>query len=175
MRLYEAAAAGGDSRAEQYLLKTYMDAKSRYFSQQKAADLMVAVISDASPKEVVANLARLERSHKAIRAQVLSRIDVLSLYEKAALAGDPVGMREYGKLKLARMAAPGDAVLARDMFQKAADKGDAESMVLLAKNYAFGIGTEPSLATARRWLQKAAGLGNQEAKEMLAVMTVGVN
>ncbi|WP_454857082.1 tetratricopeptide repeat protein [Rhizobium binxianense] len=175
MRLFEAAAAGGDSRAEQYLLKTYMDAKSRYFSQQKAADLMVAVISDASPKEVVANLARLERSHKAIREQVLGRIDVVSLYEKAALAGDPVGMREYGKLKLARMTAPGDAVIARDMFQKAADNGDPESMVLLAKNYAFGIGTEPSLASARRWLQQAASLGNQEAKEMLAVMTVGVN
>jgi len=67
------------------------------------------------------------------------------------------------------------AVVAQDMFQKAAGKGDVEAMVLLSRNYAFGIGTTPSLSLARTWLEKAASLGNKEAKEMLVVMTMKAN
>jgi len=80
-------------------------------------------------------------------------------------------MRELGKLKIT-LGGSEEAKLAKDMFQKAAEAGDSEAMVLLAKNYAFGIGTEPSFASAKSWLERAAKRDNKEAKEMLAVMAL---
>ena len=175
MRLFEVAALGGDAKAQQYLLKAYLDTAGPNYSQEKAVDLMVATISKASPAQILDSLSRLERSHKAIQQQVLARVNLATLFHDAAAAGDPVGMREFGKLQLARMDGPEDAVVAQDMFQKAAGKGDVEAMVLLSRNYAFGIGTTPSLSLARTWLEKAASLGNKEAKEMLVVMTMKAN
>ncbi|KQV70465.1 hypothetical protein ASC90_10230 [Rhizobium sp. Root1220] len=175
MRLFEVAALGGDARAEQSLLKAYLDTAGAYYSPKNATDLMVTTISKASPAQVLASLSRLERSHKAIHEQVLARVNLATLFHDAALAGDPIGMREFGKLQLAKMDDPGDALIAQDMFLKAADKGDVEAMVLLSRNYAFGIGTDPSLSLAKTWLEKAASLGNKEAKEMLVVMTMRAN
>lgn len=171
MRLFELAATNGDAKAEQHLLKVYTDPKSPLYSPQKATDTMVSVISSASPDQIVSTLARLERTNKAIHAQVLSRVDLAWLYENAANAGNPVGMRELGKLKLAR-GGQTEARLAQDLFQKAAEAGDPEAMVLLAKNYAFGIGTEPSFASAKTWLERAAERDNREAQDMLAVMAL---
>ncbi|MEK1889956.1 MAG: hypothetical protein AAAB35_20815 [Phyllobacterium sp.] len=170
-RLFELAAMNGDAKAEQYLLKLYTDPKSPSYAPQKATDTMVSVIKGASPEHIVATLARLERTHKAIHDQVLGRVDLALLYANAAKAGDPVGMRELGKLKLS-LGGSAEARLAQNMFQEAAEAGDAEAMVLLAKNYAFGIGTEPSFASAKTWLERAAERDNREAKEMLAVMAL---
>jgi TPR repeat protein len=170
-RLFELAAMDGDVKAEQYLLKLYTDPKSPLYAPQKATETMVSVIKGASPDHIVATLARLDRTHKAIHDQVLARVDLALLYANAAEAGDPVGMRELGKLKLT-LGRSAEARLAQDMFQKAAEAGDTEAMVLLAKNYAFGIGTEPSFASAKIWLERAAERDNREAKEMLAVMAL---
>lgn len=174
-RLFEIAASAGDAKAEQYLLKTYTDKQSQQFSPEKATELMVDIIKHAPAGRVATRLTSLARSHKAVYQLVLGRIDLISIYERSADAGDPVGMREFAKLKLATNTRPEDAANATDLFQKAADRGDAESMVLLAQNYAYGIGTQPSLPQAKSWLEKAARLGNKQANEMLAVMAMKVN
>lgn len=175
MRLFEIAARGGDAKAEQYLLKTYTDKQNQQFSPEKATELMVDVIEHAPAERVASRLTGLARSHKSIYQLVLARVDLASIYERSADTGDPIGMREFAKLKLATNAGAEAASNATDLFQKAADKGDAESMVLLAQNYAYGIGTQPSLPQAKAWLEKAARLGNKQANEMLAVMAMKVN
>ena len=174
IRLFERAATGGDVKAEQSLLKLYADPKSPLYSPQKAADTMVAVVKGEAPIHIISTLERLGRTHRAIHDQVLARVDLVTLYDNAAKTGDPVGMRELGKLKLAQ-GGSSEAILAKDMFQKAAEAGDPEAMVLLAKNYAFGIGTEPSLVSAKIWLERAANLNYKEAQEMLAVMAIKGN
>jgi len=175
MRLFEVAARGGDARAEQYLLKTYTDRQGQQFSLEKATTLMIAVIQDASADRVASRLNGLAKSHKTVYEQLLARIDLTSIYERSAQSGDPVGMREYAKLKLANSGGAEAASSATDLFRKAADKGDSEAMVLLAQNYAYGIGTRPSLPEAKLWLEKAARLGSKQANEMLSVMSTKVN
>jgi TPR repeat protein len=175
MRLFEVAARGGDARAEQYLLKAYTDRQGQQFSLEKATTLMIAVIQDASADRVASRLNGLAKSHKTVYEQLLARIDLTSIYERSAQSGDPVGMREYAKLKLANSGGAEAASSATDLFRKAADKGDSEAMVLLAQNYAYGIGTRPSLPEAKLWLEKAARLGSKQANEMLSVMSTKVN
>jgi len=175
MRLFEVAARGGDAKAEQYLLKAYTDRQGKEFSLEKATALMVAIIQDAPADRIASRLTVLARSHRPVYEQLLARIDLASIYERSARSGDPVGMREYAKLKLASNDGSEAASSATDLFRKAADKGDAEAMVLLAQNYAYGIGTQPSLPEAKVWLEKAARLGSKQANEMLSVMSTKVN
>jgi len=118
-------------------------------------------------KSVVSEL--VSRSPEIILILVTNPLDVM-VHVARKVSGLP-------KTRIIGMAGVLDSARMRTFIAQALNVPgrDVEAMVLLSRNYAFGIGTTPSLSLARTWLEKAASLGNKEAKEMLVVMTMKAN
>jgi len=153
----------------------YSTANSPYKDVAKAVDLLSSALKAAPPMQVTAHLQRLRKYDKALRAQVIAKVDLGALYRASADAGDPVGMREYAKLRLSQSKAPNVVADANSMLAKAAAMKDVPAMLLLARNYAYGIGAPPSIDDARTWLRTASLLGSKEAQDMLSVMDGAAN
>ena len=57
-----------------------------------------------------------------------------------------------------------------EMYQKAAEKGNAQAQYNIANCYYNGWGVEKNLHEAAKWYQKAFDNGNNEALEMINYM-----
>jgi TPR repeat protein len=65
-----------------------------------------------------------------------------------------------------------DFAKARELYEKAADKGSAEAMFNLGMLYDYGYGVAQDLAKAREWYEKAADKGDASAKARLQQLPV---
>jgi len=87
--------------------------------------------------------------------------------EKAASAGDTMGMIDLGAFYMAGLGVPRDFAKARELFGKAAANGNALAMNGLGWIFLGGRGVPQDYAKARDWLEKAAEKGNSEAMWLL--------
>ncbi|CAN5191074.1 hypothetical protein BH10PSE7_BH10PSE7_12770 [soil metagenome] len=169
VELYAIAMNMGEQSAPGRLLKLYGDRKSPVYSAPKAALMFKTLLARADVEQIADLLTRVGKAPPEIKNSVLADISVPELYRRPAEAGNTIAMREFGKL-VRSGATEANPASATAWFMKAASQDDAESMVELAKAYAFGVDVEPSVSEAAAWLQKAAEKGNAEARQLLATM-----
>jgi uncharacterized protein len=72
-------------------------------------------------------------------------------------------MTGLGLLYVRGLGVAQDYAKARELFEKAADKGDATAMANLGLIYRSGLGVAQDSSKAREWYQKAADKGNAAA------------
>ena len=68
---------------------------------------------------------------------------------------------------------PQDYAKAREWYEKAADKGDADAMSNLGLLYGNGQGVAQDYAKAREWYEKAADKGDASAMFSLGLLSPG--
>lgn len=164
---YEAARASGNRTAIQRVLSFVTEEGTPEYSPVRAADLYAALVSTGRPDEWVAAISRLSKENDAIKAIAYQTIRPVDIYRKAADAGDPIGMREYG-LMLRDVAKSADVVTESTMWlARAAQAGDGRAMVEYAETLAYGIGIEQAPEQALVWLEKAAALGFKDADRLV--------
>jgi TPR repeat protein len=81
--------------------------------------------------------------------------------------GVPSAFTAKGHLLETGAAYPQDSVGAFETYLRAAELGDLDGMVALAKAYSDGLGTDRDPGQEVMWLQKAADLGSVAAQEKL--------
>ncbi len=172
LAFYERGLADGNTTAIHRLLDVYSRTGAPKFDAIRAADLYVALVEDSAPQDIPRALSRLALSQKDIQAAAYARLDVPALYRTAADAGDPAGMREYGKLLQASAKSPAELEASTLWISKAAEAGDVGAMLVYADALAFGLGVPVSREDALVWLQKAADAGNADASAK--VRTLGL-
>lgn len=160
---YQRGYDGGNTTAIHRLLDVYGDDGAPQFDAAKAADLYVALVTNSQPKDIPRALARLAVASRPIQDNAYARLDVPKLYRTAAEAGNPAGMREYGKLMQASAKSAAELESSTQWIAKAAEAGDIPAMLTYADALAFGLGVPASRDDALAWLQKAADAGNTDA------------
>ena len=170
--LYEKSNALGSKTAVQRLLKLYGVRGAPDYDAARAADLYVTLIARSDPVAIPELLAELTRRNPALAVTVDLRLDLDTLYQKAAEAGSPAAMREYARRLGEAAVKPAQVQAATGWLIRASQAGDAKAMVLLAQDYALGVGVAPSIALAHRWLQRAADAGDQDAVDLIKLMVM---
>lgn len=162
----------GSKTAAQRLLKLYGVRGAPEYDAARAADLYVTLIARSDPVAIPELLAELTRRNPALAVTVDLRLDLDTLYQKAAEAGSPAAMREYARRLGEAAVKPAQVQAATGWLIRASQAGDAKAMVLLAQDYALGVGVAPSIALAHRWLQRAADAGDQDAVDLIKLMVM---
>lgn len=163
LAFYQRGYQGGNTTAIHRLLDVYGDAGAPQFDAGKAADLYVALVTHSQPKDIPRALSRLAVAAPAIQDNAYARLDVPALYHTAAEAGNPAGMREYGKLLQLSAKSTAELEVSTQWIAKAAEAGDVPAMLSYADALAFGLGVPASRDQALVWLQKASDAGNTDA------------
>ena len=146
----------GPTRAEIYLLR------ARLFLEEGAPvsarlDATRATRHDPTNGEALSLLARLYRSEGGPAADVETSA---RLYLKAARQGVIEAQREAGALLLEGIGMTADLRKARYWLGRAADAGDVQAMLLLARSYGDAVAPElRDPGRAADWLRRAAALG----------------
>jgi hypothetical protein len=112
----------------------------------------------------------MRRKDPVLLSRAERLIDLDALYQRAALNGDPIAMREHALRLRASASTPTQIAASSDWLRQAADSGDAAAMMLLSQAYSIGLGVEPSLTLARQWLGQAADAGDAQARATLALL-----
>ncbi|MDZ4395110.1 hypothetical protein [Cypionkella sp.] len=160
---YERGYEGGNTTAIHRLLDIYGNASTPQFNAARTADLYVALVERSQPKDIPRALARLAVASQPVQDSAYARLDVPKLYRTAAEAGNPAGMREYGKLLQSTAQSTAELETSTLWISKAADAGDVPAMLAYADALAFGLGVPASRDQAMVWLQKASDAGNTDA------------
>ncbi|MCU0831684.1 MAG: sel1 repeat family protein [Rhizobiaceae bacterium] len=134
-------------------------------------DMQAAVrwSEQAADAGVVSELVWLGNAYRT--GSVVPRDDArsLALFERA-LALDPTNSAAtiaVGQAYLNGIGTPADPKRAFAFFERAADRGDTEAKIVLARMLAEGLGVEPNPAAAFEQLQGAVELGSVSAKVSL--------
>jgi serine/threonine protein kinase/TPR repeat protein len=128
---------------------------ARFIRDEKPADResyekIQAPLEDAAALGITSAavlLAENLRDRDVVRA--------LDLYEKAALSGDVIALRQGGLLYSNRKQ-PGDMARAVSFFQRGADSGDAASAYLAGESYLLGKGVTSDTTKGLDYLNRAA-------------------
>lgn len=160
---YQRGYEGGNTTAIHRLLDVYGRDGAPQFNVAKAADLYVALVQNSQPDDIPRALSRLAVASPTIQESAYARLDVPKLYRTAAEAGNPAGMREYGKLLQVSAKSSAELEASTLWIAKAAEAGDVPAMLTYADALAFGLGIPASRENALVWLQKAADAGNTDA------------
>ncbi|OYU37473.1 MAG: hypothetical protein CFE33_20620 [Pseudorhodobacter sp. PARRP1] len=160
---YNRGYSGGNTTAIHRLLDVYGDDRAPLFNAATAADLYVALVENSPPQDIARALSRLAVASSTIKESAYARLDVPKLYRTAADAGNPAGMREYGKLMQVSAKSAAELESSTLWLAKAAKAGDVPAMLSYADALAFGLGVPASRDEALVWLQKAAEAGNTDA------------
>jgi TPR repeat protein len=172
--LYEKGVALGDTTSIGRLVKIYSEPDTIGYAPKKAVDMFRTLIASADVSQLKDIRQRVMNAPAVIRNNVLADVSWDGLYKKAAEAGNVIAMRELAFYLQENGTKPSDVADASHWLKLAADGGDADAMVALAKAYAMGIGIAPSIEQATLLLKEAAGTGNAEAQKLLAGMTTPV-
>lgn len=136
------------------------DEKGGYELAEKAA-----ATDDRILLRVLERRAAWSRTDASRRA--LWEKEVRAGIERLTAAGLAPAFTLHGKLLRQGIVFPQDDVAATRALQRAAELGDAEGMVLLAKAYDDGLGIPKNPREQVRWLREAAGRGSVEARRAL--------
>jgi TPR repeat protein len=85
--------------------------------------------------------------------------EAIKYFQRSAENYYPIGMREFGKIIIDDKPVLTNYVVAEDLFQGAAEKGDNTSYFFLGLMSRQGLGRPRDLQKAEEYLQKAADLG----------------
>ncbi|QQM31302.1 sel1 repeat family protein [Martelella lutilitoris] len=167
--LYVAAFRQGYEPAVWRLLDWFSSGDGPFYDEALHEEVLLHQLRNAGPAELYSVVAKLKSAPKSVFDNVLAKFDLKDAYRGAAIAGEPVAMRELSKLLMQDGSAPDEAA---KWLTGAATAGDPEAMLMLAQSYAFGLGVEPSAEKARQWLQAAASAGDETAVTLLSIMRV---
>jgi len=170
--LYEEGVELGDKTSVTRLLKIYSEPDTAGYAPAKAVAMFETLIEKADVAELADVRQRVLDAAPVIRNTVLQQVAWQDVYERHAAEGSVVAMRELAFYLQENGTTPDEAKTATAWLQKAADGGDAEAMVALAKAYAMGLGLPHSIERATALLETAAGAGSSEAQKLLATMTI---
>ncbi|WP_319379603.1 tetratricopeptide repeat protein [Thiomicrorhabdus sp.] len=92
-----------------------------------------------------------ELARNALKSNLKDEIYLLTMYNTGVFYADGIGVQQNLKNGIF-------------WFQKAAERGEALSMLRLAVLYKSGLGVEKSDQTSEMWLNKAVKAGNPQAK-----------
>lgn len=93
--------------------------------------------------------------------------------QKAADKGSPKGMEVLGMAHLSgQWGLPKDPALAEKLLTQAAQKGDANTQLVLGQLYLTGLFGRKDAAAGMRWLQAAADGGNAKAAGLLGYFLI---
>lgn len=164
---YDAARATGNRTAVQRVLSFVAAKGTPEFDPKRAAELYAALVTSGRPDEWVSAISRLDNEDDAIRTIAFRTIKPAEVYRRAAEAGDPIGMREYGLILRDAADSAETVAAAANWLARAAEAGDGRAMIEYAETLAYGIGVEQSPETALVWLERAAALGFQDADRLV--------
>lgn len=168
--LYEKSSDLGNKTAVQRLVKLYGIRGEPGYDAARAAKLYGALIALSDPATIPQLLAELTRRDPALAVTVSTSLDLDAMYQKAAEAGNPAGMREYARRLREVAQKPEELATATDWLIRASEAGDAKAMVMLSQAYALGVGIPPSLDLAHSWLQRAADAGDPTALDLVNLL-----
>lgn len=168
--LYEQAFALGSRTATQRLIRLNGKPGQGSYDADRAVTLFVSLVERSAPDQITALLTDMRRKDPVLLSRAERLIDLDALYQRAALNGDPIAMREHALRLRAGASTPAQIAASSDWLRQAADAGDAAAMMLLSQAYSIGLGVEPSLTLARQWLGQAADAGDAQARATLALL-----
>jgi TPR repeat protein len=168
--LYEKSDSLGNKTAVQRLLKLYGVRGDPGYDATRAASLYATLIARSDPATIPELLAELTRRNPALAVTVSTSLDLDTLYQRAAEAGNPAGMREYARHLREVATTKPEMKAATDWLVRASEAGDAKAMVLLSQAYSLGVGIPPSLDLAHKWLQRAADAGEPTALDLVKLL-----
>lgn len=168
--LYEKSNALGSKTAVQRLLKLYGVRGDPGYDADRAAELYVTLVARSDPTAIPELLVELTRRNPALAVIVDTRLDLDTLYQKAAEAGSPAAMREHARRLREAADDPTKIAAATGWLVQASEAGDAKAMVLLSQAYSLGVGITPSLDLAQKWLQRAADAGEPTALDLVKLL-----
>lgn len=170
--LLRSAADAGDYSAQIDLFELVTVPGSSAYDPLHAVAMVQQAIDTQDYSQLAAYLARYRRGHPQFKAQFETALDVPTIYQVAAQAGDVPSMRSFGiYLRESAQDASGLAQ-ATEWLNKAAVGGDATAMAEYGLALAFGLGTEANLPEAKTWLTKAADRGHKRAKDIMTLLTL---
>ena len=102
------------------------------------------------------------------RDGILTEEEVRAIVDRGIADGLPAAWRVKARFQRVGDLYPQDDAAATALLVKAAEKGDVDSMLLLADAYDDGLGTPENPRERLRWWREAARLGSLEAREALA-------
>jgi hypothetical protein len=161
---YETAWKAGFYRAGMRLLGHASDANSMRHEPVRAADLYADLSPQDDPGQVVSLRARLRKDDPSISTLTRDRIDPAALCQHAALAGEPVAMRDYGLIFLDTAQTEAATSEAADWLARASKAGDGQAKVRYAQLLALGVGVDALGKNALYWLAIAADKGIKPAE-----------
>ena len=128
-----------------------------------ACTMLLGIATSASPAPAKVTADPLEPAKAAIRVKDYTRaIGVLTDLSGRGHAG---GQYLLGTMHLAGLGTAQDPAQARQLFETAANAGDARAAYALAALLATG--ETPDRPAARRWLARAAELGDPDAQALV--------
>eukprot|EP00747_Dinoflagellata_sp_TGD_P107217 gnl/TRDRNA2_/TRDRNA2_170066_c0_seq1.p1 gnl/TRDRNA2_/TRDRNA2_170066_c0~~gnl/TRDRNA2_/TRDRNA2_170066_c0_seq1.p1 ORF type:complete len:223 (+),score=73.59 gnl/TRDRNA2_/TRDRNA2_170066_c0_seq1:75-743(+) len=135
---------------------------------QKDAIVLLKAAAKAGHAKAMNNLGVMHKAglHGAPKGDEMA----VKWFAEAAEKGLAEGEVNLASMLLAGRGVEKDEKLALVMLHRAADKGDDDAMLQLAKHYAYnatGLSMVEQERTAMDWLRKAAAKGNERAKELL--------
>ena len=147
-------------------LRLYLDGKKKFRHKEFAEGLLLlraaGMLGDTRAMMELGGIY-----WDGTEGQTKDEPEALEWYRKAAIAGDPDGMRNLGAFYDLGLGVPENPASAALWYERAGEQGSADATYDLAEMYTEGRGVPRDPKRARVLYEHAAGMGSTEAKKRL--------
>lgn len=166
--------AEGDRGALRGIFDLTADADLRTYDPTTAADTLLTLLRDGTAEDEAWVLGLYRKVDPAVRAQIEAKVDIRSLYEKAAARGDVQAKLNYGLMLRETARTPANLQSSARWLREAAEAGSVPAMAEYGYALAYGLGVAPDVAGALVWLDKAAQSENPQARDLARLLRIGM-
>lgn len=153
------------SLKQAYLRAADPDAES--YEPTEAANYLIEIFGLEADNTLHWVLDQYRKAETRVQFAVDDQIDLLSQYQRAALAEDSEAQYQYGLLLRRRARDPAMLSVSTEWLQKAAKQGHPTAMAEYGYALGLGLGVAPDPRLALVWLEKAEGLSDPRAHELV--------
>ena len=172
--VYARALAEGDKAAERSLYALTADPGLPTHDMAAAADHLLALLKSGNAEDAAWALTQYRKADPALRGMIAARIDVISLFRRAAEQGEAAEKLDYALLLRSTARGPADLQASAQWLKSAAEGGDVAAMAELGEAMAFGIGVPADRTAALVWLDQAARADVPRAAELARILRLQV-
>ena len=164
---FEEAFELGSTEAMMRLSLLYGTADSESFSPQKAAEMLISMLTSGEERQEREGIRYIDDVHMSVYNIVRAEVNLPFLYGVLAQRGDRVAMRMHAQILREAAVTPAEVTQANAWYRRAAEAGDSQAMLVYSQILAYGLGIQPNPTEARAWLERSARNGNNYANRVL--------
>lgn len=158
--------AEGDGGARRSLWALTANPDFAGYDPAAAADHLMALAQSGSTSDEAFVLTAYRDAPTEVRAAVAARIDMATIYRRAAETGSARAQLDLALLLRTDAKVRADLATSAGWLEKAARAGDVAAMAELGRVLATGLGVPADRASALGWLDRAAQAGDAEAADL---------